>query len=94
MALFRLVAVSLLGFNLYLGCHGGTWWTASLKDLESEIQKQNLTASDVVMHYTDRSGARATVGQLITENAAFFSKSCGEKYVFIDLIAFLLLIIT
>lgn len=42
MALFRLVAVSLLIFNLYLGYHGGNWWTASLKDLESEIQKQNL----------------------------------------------------
>lgn len=77
MALFRLVAVSALAFNLYLGYHGGNWWTASLKDLESDMQQEKLIEN---VNYK--------------ENMSYFSKSCGEKYVFIDLIAFVLLIIT
>jgi len=89
-AILRALAVGLLALNLYLGLNGGNWDTLWLNNV-SDPSKKRGQELDISEHAEAR---REWEAQVYDANISHWTHQNGEKYAFLDLAAFLLIIIT
>lgn len=92
-AILRAVAVAILALNLYMGFNGGNWATLWLNHVHDPTTTAKRRGSELDMS-EHAEARREWEAQAYEAHISHWTHQNGEKYAFLDLAAFLLIIVT